>query len=615
MEQATSTNNKRASGDSKPERRLGVLPLVNLNGEYQDQYFADGMTEELITVLSRLPNLKVIARTSMMRYRGTKKGIAQIGGELKVGSLIEGTVMKLQDRVRISVQLIDAKTEEHIWAKRYDRELGDVFKIQSAIASAVARELKVELGQRAAAGLVPRTSDVETHTLYLRARYQWNKRSEDGIKAATGLLEGAVNKDPTYALALVGLADCYLVSALFGYSSPDVYPRARDLASRALRAGGASAEAHASMAEFLLHYSYDWPGAARELERALQINPNYMMAHSWRSSCHAVLGQFDDALVEAKRAEELDPFAVVAMNEVAKNHYYARKYDEAIERFAHSLQIEPESAYLHKGLAETYVQESMFSDAIRETERALTISGRSALYLDSAACVYALSNEERRSHEILAESERLAASRPVLSYGRAAAYAAFGEKGKALQLLERAHDERTWLIWLGVDPIFDSLRKERGFHSLLQRMSLAPEEIPRASAGPSSSPAQSPEEFEFGSGRGKVIFDQLASDFLKDYMSLNFMEEKSGWRSVTEIARETGIPVSSLYSKSPGSAKSLRELRKRGLVEMKLSPGERGRGGEVTKIRIAYDKSPVRSYIEHLARVVKKPEASDDSGI
>jgi TolB-like protein/Tfp pilus assembly protein PilF len=593
-------------------RRLGVIPFSNLGGSSQDDYFADGMTDELTTVLSRIPQLKVIARTSMLRYKGTRRRISQIGRELNVDSLVEGTVAKSQDRVRISVQLVDARTEEHLWAKRYELKQGDIFRIQGEIATQVARELKLTL-QRNAAELAPLpTRDLEAHTLYLRARYHWKKRSEDGIKTAIGYLEEAIKKDPDYSLALVGLADCYHISALFGYTSPrDVYPRARDLALRAIKDGGASAEAHSSLGEFLMHYSYDWAGAARELERALQVNPNYAVAHLWRSTCHAVLGQFDDALVEARRGEELDPFAVVAMNEVAKNYYYARKYDDAIGQFERSLRIEPGSAYLRKGLAETYAQESMYREAAREIERALSISRRGALFLDAAAGIFALSNDDRRLREVLAEADRLAKAHFVPSYGRAAAYAALGDKEKALQFLHTAYDEHSWLIWVGVDPLFDSLRREKEFRSLLRKMKLEPESA--SSMTPAAPLHQAPEQFEFESERSKIIFEQLASDFLRDYMSLNFMEERSGWRSIVEIAHETRIPVSSLYAKAPKSTPAFRELWRRGLVEMKLSPGERGRGGEVTKIRVAYNKSPVRSYVDNFARVVKKSEPKSGS--
>jgi TolB-like protein/pimeloyl-ACP methyl ester carboxylesterase/tetratricopeptide (TPR) repeat protein len=593
------------------KRRLAVLPLVNIGANTQDEYFVDGMTEELITAVSRLPDLKVIARTSVMRYKATEKGAAEIGRELEVGSLLEGTVRKSQDGIRISVQLIDAQTEEHLWAQTYDRKLGDVFKIQSKIANQVARGLRLKLSETAP---LP-TRDAEAHELYLRARYHWNMRSEEGVMTAIRYFEEAIDKDPEYSPALVGLADCYSTSALFGFASPiDVFPKARELALRALKSGGASAEAHASLGEILMHYSYDWAAAARELERALQINPNYTMAHVWRSTCYAVLGQMDEALVEARRAEELNPFAVVAMHEVAKNLYYARRNDEAITRFVHSLKVEPDSAYLHMALAEAYAQESMFTEARHETERTLTLSGRSAFFLGAAAYVYALAGDDKKSREILAELDRLQTSQILPAEGRAAAYATLGDKRRALQLLDQAYTQRSRIAWVKVDPGFVSLEKEEAFHALLRKMNLESDQGSAETSGRPRPPLQVQEEFEFNSDRSKVIFDQLASDFVRDYLSLNFMEEKSGWRTIVELARETGIPLSSLYSKARGGAAPFRELWKRGLIEMRLSPGERGRGGEVTKIRIAYTKAPIRNHVEHLARVVKKPGRGSTSG-
>ena len=596
--------------------RISVLPFSNLSPDLRDEYFADGMTEELTTSLSRLRGLTVIARASVMKYKSSSQGAAEIGRRLNSGILIEGSVRKAGNKVRITVQLIDPSTENQLWAQNYDRQLRDVFAIQSEIAESVAKELRIQLLESEKRRLeVKPTEDTEAYTLYLRARYHWNSRSAEGLKTAIRYFEEAINRDPEYTMALVGLADTYSISALFGYTRPiTAFPRARELVLRAIKAEADSAEAHASMAEIMMHYSYDWGTAVRELERALQINPNYAIAHVWRSSCYAILGQMEEAIVEARRAQELDPFAVVVMNEVAKDLYYARKYDDAVKQFVRSIELEPDSALLHKGLAETYVQRSMFEGGMREMEKAIALSRRSIFVLDAAASVYAFANEQRKSREVLAELDRLAKSSFVPFYGRAAAHAVLGDRQKALQFLEMAYDQRSWLAWLKVDPIFDSLRKEQAFHSLLRKMNLESEPISNLVPSTSPAAAQTQETFEFESERSKIIFHQLASDFLRDYMSLNFMEEKSGWRSIPEIARETGIPLSSLYSKVSPKAPPFRELWKRGLVEIKLSPGERGRGGEVTKIRIAYGKSPIRSYVDHLARVVKKTEPKSSPG-
>lgn len=597
-------------GFNLDRKRIAILPFANMSPDTADEYFADGMTEELITTLSGLSELTVIARTSVMRYKNSSKGASEIGKELNCGSLIQGSVRKAGNRVRIAVQLIDAETEGQIWAQNYERPLDDIFSIQTEISEKVAEELRIRLLKSEKQRLVIKpTENTEAHDLYLRARYQWNTRSEEGVKTAIRYFEEAVKRDPDYTLALVGLADAYSTAAIFGYARPmTVFPRAKELAEKAIKSKVDSAEAHASMAEILMHYSYDWRSATRELERALQINPNYAVAHVWRSSCYAVLGQMEEAIVQSRRAQELDPFAVVVMNEVAKNLYYARAYDEAIKHFVHFISIEPDSAYLHKGLAETYLQRSAYQAAVRAIEEAITISKNSPFILDAAAAVYALANEQRKSRDLLAELDNLAKSNKFVPfYGRAAAYAALGEKRKGLEMLEMAYRERSWLAWIKVDPIFDSLRGEDEFHFLLRNMNLESE--PKLSLPTTTEltpPMSNQDIFEFESDRSRIIFQQLASDFLKDYMLLNFMEEKSGWRSVAEIARETSIPISSLYAKVPASAPPFRELWKRGLIEMKISPGERGRGGEVTKIRIAYGKSPIRNYVDRLARVVKK---------
>jgi len=457
-------------------KRIVVLPFANISPDPVDAFFADGVTDEIISTISNIGGLSVISRTPAMGYKGTSKKTGEIGSELKVGSILEGSFRKAGNRIRVTVELVDVGRDNQVWAQSYDREVGDVFVVQADIAKQVADALKVRIlpDERTRIERAP-TQSPEAFSLYVRARHHWSKRSEEGVGTAIRYFQEAISKDPEYSLAQVGLADCYHISALFGYTSPkDVYPKAKDLVARALGIGGAEAEAHASMGELLLHYSYDWDGAEREFERSLQINPNYAIAHSWRSSKHAVLGQFQDALSEAKRGEELDPFAVVAINETAKNYYYARKFEEAISQFIYTLEVEPNSAYLHKGLADSYAQVSMHKEAVREIEKALAISNRAAFFLDSAACVYALLGEDHKAKEILEEAEKASRTIFVPSYGRAAAHAALGDKSTALQYLERAYNEHSWLIWVGVDPIFDPLRTEPGFDELLQRMNLKP---------------------------------------------------------------------------------------------------------------------------------------------
>jgi tetratricopeptide (TPR) repeat protein len=408
-----------------------------------------------------------------MRYKSSPKGASEIGRELSAGTLIEGSVRKAGDRVRITVQIVDANTEGHVWAKSYDKQLDDIFAIQSEIAEKVTEELRVQLLESEKRKLEAKpTEDTNAYTSYLKARFHWNSRSEEGLATAIRYFEDAVRRDPGYTLALVGLGDAYSVSSIFGYIRPITgYLRAKELVQKAVAANPDSAEAHASMGEILMQSSYDWLTAARELDRALQINPNYAVAHVWRSSWYQVHGQVDKAIAEGRQAQELEPFAVVVLNEIAKTYYYARRYDEAIEHFVRSIEVEPDSAYLRLGLAETYAQTHMFEDAVQEVEKALGLS-RNAYVLDGAASVYAVANERTKARNVLLELDDLAKIKFVPFYGRAGAYAALGDKENALQLLESAYREHSWLVWVGVDPMFDSLKSEQTFHNLLRKMNL-----------------------------------------------------------------------------------------------------------------------------------------------
>ncbi|HVP23115.1 MAG TPA: adenylate/guanylate cyclase domain-containing protein [Conexivisphaerales archaeon] len=466
-------------GESPPtqldRKRIAVLPLINISPEPSDEYFAIGLTEELIDRLSRLEGLKVIARTSIMKYKTKERKASEIGRELGVETLVDGSVRKVGNKVRVAVQLINAATEEQIWSSRYDRDLDDIFAVQSDIAENVAHALDLRILplERGRVTGVP-TKDPEAHILYLKGRHHWYARTEDGVAKAIKYFEEAVSRDPAFALAFVGLADCYSILGVFGFRRPSlVYPKARELALAALKLDDDLAEAHASMGEVLMHYYHDWSGAEQELERAIKLNPNYAQAHVWRSTWFAAHCLMEEAISEARLAEELDPLSVVVMNELSKDLYYARRYDDAIAQFRRSLEVEPDSAYLHKGLAETYAQKSMSEESIAEAEKAITISGNSIFILCAVGYVYAASGRRDKAERVLRELDRLSSEEFVPSFGRATIYAGLGEEQAALEWLEKAYDERAFLIWLKTDPIFDRLRGEEKFKTILQKMNLS----------------------------------------------------------------------------------------------------------------------------------------------
>jgi len=285
--------------------------------------------------LSRISGLKVIARTSVMGYKTGPKKIDEIGRDLGDGTILEGSVRKAGERLRITVQLIDAESSDHLWSESYDRELKDVFAIQTDISKTVADALKVKLLLQEKSQIEKKQTDnPEAYVLYLKGRTHWSTRSEDGINRAIKLFEEAIARDPHYALAITGLADCYVMLGMYGYRRPNaVFPQAKELALKALALDDNLAEPHASLSETMCHYYYDWAKAESELKRALEINPNFSQAHAWFGACLlASRGRFDEALRESKKAEELDPRSALMASELGRVLYFMRRYDEAIEQ-------------------------------------------------------------------------------------------------------------------------------------------------------------------------------------------------------------------------------------------------------------------------------------------
>jgi TolB-like protein len=455
-------------------RRIAILPFANISPDPADEYFSDGMTDELISVLSKIKGLRVVARTSAMRFKGEKATAGRIGQELRVGSLIEGSVRKAKNRVRIAVQLVNTQSEEQLWAETYDRDLQDVFSVQTDIAQQVAAALELRLGVRESSALKPQpTQNPEAYAFYLKGRYHWNSRAENEVNRAIKYFEEAIGRDPQYAPAYVGLADCHSVLGFYAYRRPSaVFPRAKELAEKALSLDDNLAEAHASLGSPLMQYYFDWKRAASELDRALELNPSYATAHMWRATHHAALGRFSDSLAEIRRATELDPLSMIILTDMAKDLYLAKRYDEAIDQYRKSLQVDANFPIAHKGLAEVYVQEGMNDEAVAEIEKAIELSGRSIFILDDLGYIYARAGKNSEAMKILADLDKTAGDQYVPAYGRAVIYAALGDKEKTLSWLEKAYEERSFLVYLKVDPAFDTFRDEERFAMVLDKMDL-----------------------------------------------------------------------------------------------------------------------------------------------
>ncbi len=465
-------------GGSQDGHRLAVLPLSNINPDSKDEYFAEGMTEELISTLSKISQLRVIARTSVMKYKATSKTIAEIGRELGVRTILEGSIRKAGNKVRIATKLVDSDTEEQLWSQTYDRHLEDVFAIQSDIAQRIARSLKVRLIKGELLGLQKKlTTNPEAYSLYLNGRYFLNKRTEDALSKATHYFSEVLVKDPQFAPAYSGLADSHAVMGWFEFVPPrEVFPEARKAAEKALEIDPNLAEAHTSIARVRFLYDWDWRGAEAGFRHAIQLNPNYGDAHQLFAHYLKAMARFDEALKEARRAEELDPLSLAVATGIGHVLYLSRQYDDAIEQYSKAVTLDPNDATAHLWFGRPYLQKGMYKEAIAAVEKAVSLSGGSTMALATLAHAYAASGKTKEAHGVLDRLLERSKQQYVPSYWIALVHVSLGDKKQAFAWLERAFLERSsWLVWINVEPRFDTLRSDQRFSSLLSRIGLAEE--------------------------------------------------------------------------------------------------------------------------------------------
>jgi adenylate cyclase len=456
-------------------RSLAVLPLDNFSRDPEQEYFADGMTEALITDLAQVSALKVISRTSVMQYKGTRKPLREIARELGVDAVIEGSVQRSGDRVRITAQLIEALTDRHLWARSYERDLRDVLALQGEVAQAIAGEIRVQLTPQEQTRLASaRPVNPEAHELYLRGRYFWNQRTLESYQKGLRYFEQAIEKDPNYALAYVGLADSYAVITTFANVPPrETFSRAREAAQKALELDETLAEAHASLAYIHLNYDLDWAGAKKEFRRSLELKPSYAHAHHWYAHYLTALGKMDEALAESQRALDLDPLAPVMREHRCWQYMMARQPDQAIERCRQDLEVSPDFAQLRVHLGNAYLEKRMPEKAVTEFERALSASENNALYRSALVRGLAQAGRIAESEKLLNEMKADAKQKYISPLEIAAACAGLGHNDEAMAWLDRAYAERSPTLYnLNAEPRWDSLRTEPRFHALLRRMNL-----------------------------------------------------------------------------------------------------------------------------------------------
>jgi TolB-like protein/DNA-binding winged helix-turn-helix (wHTH) protein/Flp pilus assembly protein TadD len=464
---------------------LVVLPFKNLSGDPQQDYFVDGMTEEMITELGSLDpqHLGVIARTSSMRYKDAQKDTPQIARELGVNYLLEGSVRRSGDRVRVTAQLIQASDQTHIWADNYDRDLNDILTLQSDVARAIAGKIQLTLSQQVEARLAsPRRVNFQAYEAYLKGLQAWDLRTKESTERSIAEFNDAIAIDPDYSLAYAGVARVYSLATLFGAMKPsETMPKARDAATRALTLDDSLAEAHTTLAFVKAHYEYDWPGAEREYLRALELNPSDAYAHFFYSNSYlSPLGRHDEAIAEMNKAIELDPLSGAIRSFAGRTYLWARRYDEALAALHEAERMNPEFVLTHERLAHLYSYLGKFDDAITEESKARKLAGEDTNLVQTreGELRKAFASRGARGYwETLLEFSKTSENPPeayVNTFEVAMLYARLGEKDKAFASLEQSYSERQLMMTeLGIEPAFDSLRADPRFQDLLRRVGLA----------------------------------------------------------------------------------------------------------------------------------------------
>ena len=453
---------------------VAVLPLQNLSGDPEQEYFADGMTDALIADLAKIGALKVISRTSVMQYKGARKPLREIAAALGVGAVVEGSVQRSGRRVRINAQLINAATDRHLWAETYERDLGDILDLQSEVASAIARKILVKLTprERTRLGSAGRVNP-EAHESCLKGRHFWYQRTPESVSKGLDYFRQAVAADPSYACAWAGIADSYIVDGGRYLSvPPDVaYSRARDAAEKAVELDDELAEAHTSLAAVLTDYDWDWAGADREYRRAIELNPSYVTAHSWYAEQLSRMGRHKEAIHEAGVARDLDPLSLAANMVVAWILFFARRYDRAISEAEKTLELDPDYATAHRILGWAYEETGSYERAIAAHLKASELSQSAPSFKGQLGRAYALAGRREQAREILDEMLELARRTPVSSFDVCLIHLALGDADLAMEWLHQAYEDHSdHLPYLKVNPRIDALRADARFQALIGRM-------------------------------------------------------------------------------------------------------------------------------------------------
>jgi serine/threonine protein kinase/tetratricopeptide (TPR) repeat protein len=456
---------------------LAVLPLENLSGDPGQEYFADGMTEELIADLAKMSTLKVISRTSVMRYKETRKSVPEIARELDVDAILEGSVLQISGRVRITTQLIDAASDRHLWAESYERDLRDVLALQSDVARAIAREINIKLAPGEEGGLSSaRQVDPQAYEAYLKGRYHWNKRTEQGIGKGIEYFEEAIRIDPDYAQAYAAIAEAFISLGDWGYYPPrETQEKTKDYAQKALAIDDESAAAYSALARVSRDIDFNWEVAEEYFKKAILLNPNYETAHQWYSAFLSCSGRHDEAIEQAKRAIQLDPLSLVINQTLGFSYYYARRYDEAIEQGRKTLELDKNFGSMYQVIYLCYVAKGMTPEGVEAFKQAMSLDERTKIYVDDIDDAYKTSGYEGMAKWFIESMEKWTFAVYNRPFFYAMAYASIDNKDKAFEWLERAYEVRSYFVTtIGVEPALDNVRSDPRFGELLKKIGLEP---------------------------------------------------------------------------------------------------------------------------------------------
>jgi TolB-like protein/DNA-binding winged helix-turn-helix (wHTH) protein/Flp pilus assembly protein TadD len=453
---------------------LAVLPLQNLSSDPAQEYFADGMTDGLITEVARIGSLRVISRTSIMQYKRAHKPLPLIARELGVDAVVEGTITYAGQKVRITAQLIRASDDRHLWSEKYERDLGDALKLQGEVAQAIAEQIQIKLTSREHRTLLrERHVEPRAYEAYVEGSYFGSKVSEDSLNKSVALMAQAIQIDPNYAQGYAGLSHSYYVMGMLGFQPAEgAYSKAKTAARKALELDESLAEAHNTLAEVKRGYYWDWAGAESEFRRALQLSPNYSLAHSGYASVLSNMGRHEEAIVEARRSRELDPVSVSSNTALGRILFRARKYDDSIKACRKAVELDPNDASPLWWMALSHERKGELAEAIVELEKAVALSGAGTLSRGLLANAYALLGEKKKALSTIEEFRELSKRKYVSPVDIAIVYAGLGDRNSAFLWLEKAYQEHTMRIQELPEPLFDTLRSDQRYRDLMRRLGL-----------------------------------------------------------------------------------------------------------------------------------------------